>query len=330
MAIQETNDDVQRSATNGQARSRSSLAYRMGEIAEIPLSQIVVPDGWNVRSPYVEGSKLGKIEDEKVAALAEGIRAEGLLTPLTVAPLPPDPATGEPRYGVCAGYRRHRALTEFLKLRGSVRCTVKTFKTAWGAALLNVSENTQREDLRAADIAKRFHELLSGTYPRTDSNDLGEPVPLKTIALESGKSDGYIRHLATAWKKLSGVLREAWRELDVPTDIAIAWGRLPEDEQFLALEEWTKAQERDQKRAIRDRATKRAEDEESGGGGTSAGATDEGKPKPRTASEIRTYLDKLQAKLDGPRLPARDQDVINAKVEALEWAEGRRKRLTLT
>jgi ParB/RepB/Spo0J family partition protein len=76
-------------------QSQSTTAVERDALREIPLSRIVVPDGFNPRG--------GVVEDAELEALAETIRQRGILQPIRVR------ATETGDFVLIAGERRYRA-----------------------------------------------------------------------------------------------------------------------------------------------------------------------------------------------------------------------------
>lgn len=300
---------------NGVARISKSVDRSVRRHVE--MSRIVVPVGWNVRTGELTAAER-KEEEERIASLADSIRENGLWNP-PCAVEAVDPESGETRYGLTAGYRRWRALTEVLRVKGTIELTIQTFRKAYGPALMNVAENTQRLDVRSADLAKRLYELAVGEYPVVDATrkDHYEAVPIAEIAEATGKSPSYVRSLVRAWKHGSLVLREAWRLHDVPTDLVCAWARLAEDEQMVKLGAWMK--KREAAEASQERVSRKEESDDE----------DDAKPRPPSPTTILRKLDEFREKLkDGPVLKGREVDVAEARIETLEWALGERKRIS--
>jgi ParB/RepB/Spo0J family partition protein len=119
------------------------------ETRTIRLEDIEVDDHFNARTNY---------DEQEIASLADNIREEGLLNPLTVRYRP----HRKPAYFLVAGFKRHRALQRLEVTTAPARvCRVELDAQAY---LLNLAENTSgRSDLSAADIAKRC-AWLSESY----------------------------------------------------------------------------------------------------------------------------------------------------------------------
>lgn len=89
-------------------------------------------------------------DEEKIRELADSIRAEGVLQPLVVSPLP------DGRYELIAGERRWRAS----RLAGltDIPVVVKTVDEE-GLLALSIVENIQREDLNPIEESRGYQEL---------------------------------------------------------------------------------------------------------------------------------------------------------------------------
>ena len=97
------------------------------------------------------------IDADRIAELAESIRAQGLVQPVLVRPL--DNAAGsEPRYEIIAGERRWRAAQHAGLER--VPAVVRTLSDN-EAAMAALVENVQREDLSAIELAEALSGILA-------------------------------------------------------------------------------------------------------------------------------------------------------------------------
>lgn len=96
------------------------------------------------------------IEEEPLEELAASIKANGVLQPIVIRPLPPELRDGA-RYEIIAGERRWRAA----KLAGlrDIPAIVREMSDR-EAALIALIENIQREQLNCADEARAFKRLV--------------------------------------------------------------------------------------------------------------------------------------------------------------------------
>lgn len=96
------------------------------------------------------------MREESLAELAESIRAQGIVQPIVVRPLPGS-ATGEQRYEIVAGERRWRAA----QLAGldSVPAVVRELSDHAALAIALI-ENIQRENLNPIEEAVSLHRLV--------------------------------------------------------------------------------------------------------------------------------------------------------------------------
>lgn len=113
--------------------------------------------------------------DESIRELAESIRKEGLLQPITVRRIEPR------RYEIISGERRYRA--HKLLNKSHIRA-VELDKSDKQAATLSLIENIQREDLSPIEEAVGYKKLM-------DSFSL----PIGKIAEVTGKSRPHINNL---------------------------------------------------------------------------------------------------------------------------------------
>ena len=97
------------------------------------------------------------MREESLAELAESIRAQGMVQPIVVRPLPGDADSTEARYEIVAGERRWRAA----QLAGlhSVPALVRTL-TDHEALAIALIENIKREDLNPLEEASALHRLV--------------------------------------------------------------------------------------------------------------------------------------------------------------------------
>jgi ParB family chromosome partitioning protein len=124
--------------TTGQTHDAPAVAVdaSAGELRHVPLSQIVVPDGFNPRGQV--------IDDGELEQLAETIRQHGCLQPIRVRAT--DPGT----FALIAGERRYRAAVKagLAEIPAIVRpaCPGEDDEQA-GLLIEALIENDQRRDL---------------------------------------------------------------------------------------------------------------------------------------------------------------------------------------
>jgi ParB family chromosome partitioning protein len=96
------------------------------------------------------------MRDESLAELAESIKAQGVVQPIVVRPLP-SPGGGETRYEIVAGERRWRAA----QLAGlhTIPAVVRDIPDESAVAVALI-ENIQREDLNPIEEARALHRLV--------------------------------------------------------------------------------------------------------------------------------------------------------------------------
>ncbi len=97
-----------------------------------------------------------EIQREALEELAASIKANGVIQPIVVRPLPPG-TSGEAKYEIIAGERRWQAA----KLAGlaDILTIVRPLSNAQAAAIALI-ENIQREDLTAAEQARALKRLI--------------------------------------------------------------------------------------------------------------------------------------------------------------------------
>jgi ParB family chromosome partitioning protein len=97
------------------------------------------------------------MREESLAELAESIRAQGIVQPIVVRPLPDPAGKGEQRYEIVAGERRWRAA----QLAGleSIPAVVRELSDHAALAIALI-ENIQRENLNPIEEAVSLHRLV--------------------------------------------------------------------------------------------------------------------------------------------------------------------------
>lgn len=131
---------------------------------KIPLSQI--RETGNVRKDY---------DANGIAELAESIKNNGLLNPLTVKP-GQDDEKGNKTYELIAGYRRLRAyqlLCENGDDYSMVECCVRPGKKI----VLQMIENIQRQDITPREKEEAVKAMLAEGYTQSDiARELSKPI----------------------------------------------------------------------------------------------------------------------------------------------------------
>ena len=97
------------------------------------------------------------IDADRIAELAESIRAQGLVQPVLVRPME-NAGDSEPRYEIIAGERRWRAAQHAGLER--LPAVVRTLSDN-EAAMAALVENVQREDLSAIELAEALRGILA-------------------------------------------------------------------------------------------------------------------------------------------------------------------------
>lgn len=142
---------------------------------KIPISQIRELD--NVRLDY---------NDERIAELAESIRKDGLLNPLTVSAAKED-ENGEPYYELIAGHCRLRAVKKLMgegMEYGAIDCCIRH----GDRSTLQLVENLQRQDLEQVEKEEAIYKMIESGLSLTE------------IARKISKSVSYVSDIYTGRK----------------------------------------------------------------------------------------------------------------------------------
>lgn len=131
---------------------------------KIPLAQI--RETGNVRHEY---------DEDGIKELAESIRNNGLMNPITVKPAQED-ENGEKTYELIAGHRRIRAY-RYLCDQGDdfsiVECCIRT----GNKLVLQIIENLQRADITPREKEDAIAEMLAENYSQADiARELSKPI----------------------------------------------------------------------------------------------------------------------------------------------------------
>ena len=131
---------------------------------KIPIAQI--RETGNVRHEY---------DEDGIKELAESIRNNGLMNPITVKPAQED-ENGEKTYELIAGHRRIRAY-KYLCDQGDdfsmVECCIRT----GNKLVLQIIENIQRADITPREKEDAIAEMLSENYSQADiARELSKPI----------------------------------------------------------------------------------------------------------------------------------------------------------
>lgn len=203
MATKKTNKD------SGEKKMAKSKMAAKGELTTLRMDQIFADPQWNARRP-AEVKKDGTVVYRKATSAEKGegatdlnslkasIRAQGLLTPLTVVKSGDD-GDSQP-YTLVAGFRRFQALKELKKLAAPAMVYPAGTSEA-DIRILNLTENLQRENLHPSEIAEACVELR-------DDFELDGP----TIAKRLGLSKSYVNNLMRAKDRVHPKIWAAFKD----------------------------------------------------------------------------------------------------------------------
>ena len=149
------------------------------KVVELKISEIItdedMPD-FNCR---------GRIDPTSCVELSQKIKTQGLLFPIIVRPFHDEISFPGKKWQAVAGYRRimaHRILK-----RDTIEAFIKYDLDEVGAAILNLSENLDREDLNLMQEARAFGRLRTklALSPKSIANHLGRSQPWVDVRLQA-------------------------------------------------------------------------------------------------------------------------------------------------
>lgn len=117
------------------------MSSSIGQIVEIPLSDIFADEQFNCR---------GRIIPMEVLDLVRDIERNGLQNPVIVQPFEGQPGK---KYRLVAGYRRYTAFVVLSKMK-TIPCLIREGMDELGARKLNLQENLIRKDLNIQQESK--------------------------------------------------------------------------------------------------------------------------------------------------------------------------------
>lgn len=171
------------------------------EIRQIPL-QAISADPTQPRKDF---------DDDELQELAQSIRRNGLLSPITVK------TNGSGEYIIIAGERRYRA-HEILDLE-TIECIVYTGKNG---KELQLVENINRKDLNYMELAKAYRSYLDDNHSLEELSEVvGKPKNIISWMLNLEKCRPEVQHLV--------------KRSQISLVVAISLSKLTENGQVRAL-----------------------------------------------------------------------------------------------
>lgn len=196
------------------------------DVKHVPLSDIHVDWAWNSRSyAYViaEHSEMGDEEGSGITGLVKGVFYDGQDTPIDLRPATKEDKAGNRPYVLVSGFRRYEAIrrlntpkvatkegelgeisAEFLKVienrraekkqlvpntgDGTIRAVVRNIDERQ-AELLNLRENTNRDDLTTPDLCMAVRRIVQkqGLTPTQLADRLGKSQGHMTTLIQVGR-----------------------------------------------------------------------------------------------------------------------------------------------
>lgn len=288
---------------------------KIQENLTVPFSSITIDLEFNSRTVY-----------KNIPELAESIKSHGLITPLTVR------KADDGSWYLVAGYRRYQALTLLNWGDKPVKVTMEDYETDGAAYLANIVENTARSDMNTVDLAKRFHELETGTYRRIlkplkegEEAGINAKIPRKEIAKHSGFSVSHLSNLIRIHTKMSDTVKEMCQKHEIPMAKMFKWSAIEgEEEQLAAFEEWKSAVDAEKAEGKKPKSKKDKKDKDDEG-------DDEGDETETVSgpskSEIKSQFAALDEKIKEGALKGEELLVAKTKHKTLRWVLGEIVRL---
>lgn len=293
----------------------TDVSYTKAKSADIPMSALVIDDKFNCRL------HLGVPDDAKPAELKAGdkvpdvmgnlltsMKMNGQATPILVERR--KEGKGE-KYYLISGFRRVSAASKL----GWDTIAARVFEPMTEAQrlLLNLTENTARDNLESWDVAMACHRLSV------------EGLDSKEVAIKIGRSDSYVRALCLDIKNIHPSIKDRWQKECVPgfigatvcsTDWLSKINSMRDDEQLKEFE-------------IRKGSKLKKGDPDWRPSAAQAGAGKDGaegdkpevKVKTQSRPNIETARTALVAKLNVETDPAVKRD-LQVACDALRWVLG--------
>jgi len=315
----------------------------INETKSVPFNTIEAPEEENVRQ--------GELED--IPALADLIKEQGLLQNLVVT----NGGKGDRPYRVVAGFRRYAALK---LLKWGDKPVGITLVAPAGRVIKNLIENIGRQEVKAADLAQRLHDLERGDYP-VEKGETARKYTKEELATQLGLSASHVTNLIRAHANLADPLRKAWQKHDLPQNLVFKCAgltvkeekvielkdekgkKLKDDEgnvktktikvtvpdeggQEKLLSRWQKAKETE---TLAQKGEKK--DKAEGGGGDEGGEGDEvNKDGKRPGKkQFAEFIEKATAKFKSGdyKEGSVEMAALKGKLDAVKWAAGERDSL---
>lgn len=163
------------------------------------------------------------MDPETLALLADDIRDNGLINPLTVRP------AGEGKYELIAGHRRFLALKDLLGHK-VVPCVVVNIDDEKQRKILQISENIQREELTVMEMAEAVGETF--TWIASRHLAVSQSNLRRNDLIEYLRKNFFFKHHDRLDDKAKVIVAEIIDTLKLPatkiSTLLFAWS-LPED-----------------------------------------------------------------------------------------------------
>lgn len=157
------------------------------EVKSIPLNQIMIADNMRLN-----------LDEEKITELAESIKYQGLINPITVMPF------DDEKYVIISGHRRYYA---FKKLGlPEIPTIIKKVENELDRILHQIYENEKRQDLSYYERAIAYLKIFQQYHIQNFKEEFTIQELLKEILKENGKYDEVIALLGKSKKTLYRII----------------------------------------------------------------------------------------------------------------------------
>lgn len=184
------------------------MSDQVMQVEHLSVKEILADDEWNARSGKYDDvdDKLNDGETgQGFSAFVNDIKLNGVESPIEVRHNTDKSTSRKQPYVLTAGFRRLKAAIHAGYV--VIPCVIKDMSEAQ-ARLRNIRENTDRENLKGADLAWGVAELFRVDPTKTETE----------VAMSLGLSQSYVGKLRHIMQDLPAKMTTAWRngQVEIP------------------------------------------------------------------------------------------------------------------